>query len=312
MRTTAIIVIAAVAVFLLAHMDGADHSTEAGNLIPEKGTLKSEFAKSSATHDLIALAPEKVSIVYQAGGVRKLGALNAFDLFQAYKKGLTSIDIADKYIAAQALSYCLPSILNRNIANPPWIKLYTRVEVMQARDALSERCKFFAAADRIEILASEKLLDKQVAAPDSPMNPASFELRRGQIDEAEVKAAQQVVRGLLDRFGADALLWVAPALETLMERELGRARNSSTIDPVLTDGNLSAAINIAMCQLEFPCGKDSIIYMNLCTAAFQCGESVDEQIISHIEDQHARLRVLHQAKVIVEAISQKQYERLGL
>ncbi|HEY4083168.1 MAG TPA: hypothetical protein VGM81_20985 [Burkholderiaceae bacterium] len=247
---------------------------------------------------------------YHDGDIRNMATLSPKQLFDIYKRGIITTNIEEKYLAQQAVSYCMPAIINRDMGAPSATNLRMMIAVRQSRNDLAERCRFFSAADRNEILESKKQLDGAVLSADSPMNPNSFELGRNQTDEVDVESARQAIRRLIDHYGADALLWVGPGLQTIIERTA--AKNGNEVDPLLHNGNLSEAMPIAMCRLGFPCGKDSIIYMTLCIQALQCGDSIDAQILANITDENERRQVQEQAVVISESILKKQYGRLGL
>nr|WP_316640036.1 hypothetical protein [uncultured Roseateles sp.] len=310
--------IAALSIYVAVQMQSEERGVASATVAPPSFSVDNSTKPISAPHTAsqpasVAIAVQRQYAAYKVGDAAKLWASSPEALFNVYKHGRESESAVEKYLALQALSFCLPIAMNRANNQLPADAVLNMVSVYRSRNELQERCRLFFGVSHDELRKANTELLAAVNDGSSPVNAAAMELRRDESDARTIKDTQSALLRTLENHKSDALLWAGPGLGTWLEHAAGNNALRGSIDPVLlqTD-HIAEAMMIAMCDMGYDCGKDSLLYMRLCATAAQCSASVAAQVLENLPSDASRQLVKQQARVIAEAIATKQFVRLGL
>ncbi len=236
---------------------------------------------------------------------------SANDLFEIYKQGIASPDMAEVFLAREALNLCLPYAMREPFIDDALTRNdgADAAEVMRTRERLKVACRDFSSVSALTLIQQRGEAYRRLRSAGLPINPANAELSRSPATQ-EIATAKRALLESLDRQGPDALTWLAPAVGGWIEHSAGLERSS--LDPLLRDtAHIGVAVLLSQCLLGYDCGPDSVPYLMLCSTNGHCGGSLSESALRGLSEPE-RQRVLQQAEAIARSIDQKQWQRLGL
>ncbi|MBK1686805.1 hypothetical protein [Rubrivivax gelatinosus] len=231
-------------------------------------------------------------------------------LFALYRAGLEADSVETKFIAREAVGYCLLSVHDL-LPELPQADAQIKGEVELARTQLRDRCKLFYGESPQALQAALRALNQAVFGPDSRISTVAQGLSRD-ADAAEAEQLRAALSRTLQRDGGDALLWAHGGLSSWLEYLQQHPEQAAGLDETLREGaTLGEAAILAGCTLGGHCGRGTLLQFMICMQTGRCG-AVDAAIVADAADAAAAERMQAQAAVIAEAIRSGQLSRLGL
>lgn len=241
--------------------------------------------------------------------VLALWSMDGEQLLTAYRRGLASKEIEDKYLAYRALDICISTLIPSPRAEIGGTNGDTIRRADAARHDLRKKCAPFLVLPRDELQRNARSLLATIEGPTSPFRGEFLTLAPDDPSIGNDLVRQRLHNAITDH-GGGALQWAGPALADWLAQPSTMLPKSQ--EHLRLSQHLHEAVTLARCELGMDCGHSSNALLVTCAVYSSCADSYEDVVLASLPSTQEQEAVRAQAKLIAKAVRTKQLHLLGL